>query len=319
MPNLSQLERALGRGKLSRQGDVGYSGWMEANDLSATEGGELNLAELRLRGEESPPKDRYDYCYCADPISYRIDRQQMLALPAEMTAIDLDGACRLTGAFNELHRDATLKLWAASPGRWYLFSERELSLHTHPLERVLAKPLQAFAVSGEDARYWQGVASEAEMLLHQQQEGHLHIRQAINGLWLWGESRVNLNPSTFIWDGVIASHPLLRGMAAQMEAEHYPFSDDLEQLLSLPVQNLLIDLDAPYYQQRRGDREQSQRGMMEIIERLLLPLVKGLQKGRYRELHLYPGNGDRLTLRARDRWRLWSNPYRPWSMTFDAD
>ncbi|MBK1649541.1 phosphoglycerate mutase [Rhabdochromatium marinum] len=138
---------------------------------------------------DHPNWDRTGFWLHADPVHLRADRDQLRLFDSQALAIQPDEARQLVAELNAHFRADGLRLYAPVPERWYLRAPEPLQLHTRSLRSVMGAPLAEAMPGGADARRWNALMNEAQMLMHQSSVNQARTaagRPMINGLWCSG-------------------------------------------------------------------------------------------------------------------------------------
>jgi hypothetical protein len=123
----------------------------------------------------------------ADPVHLRLQRDQMLLLPA--MEIRTDEATQMCASLNEHFAGQGMEFFAPHPQRWYLRVDRLPRIHTQPLSQVIGGDVRSALPTGEEAAHWHQVLNEIQMLLFSHPLNESREARGvltINSLWLWG-------------------------------------------------------------------------------------------------------------------------------------
>ena len=123
----------------------------------------------------------------ADPVHLRLQRDQMLLLPA--MEISADEATQMCASLNEHFAGQGMEFFAPHPQRWYLRLDRLPRIHTQPLSQVIGGDVRGALPTGEEAARWHQVFNEIQMMLFSHPLNESREARgvlAINSLWLWG-------------------------------------------------------------------------------------------------------------------------------------
>ena len=123
----------------------------------------------------------------ADPVHLRLQRDQMLLLPA--MDISAEEAGQMCASLNGHFAGQGMEFFAPHPQRWYVRLDTLPRIHTRPLSQVIGGDVRGALPSGEGAARWHQVFNEIQMLLfaHPLNESR-DARGAlpINSVWFWG-------------------------------------------------------------------------------------------------------------------------------------
>ncbi|WPL17621.1 cofactor-independent phosphoglycerate mutase [Thiorhodovibrio winogradskyi] len=253
---------------------------------------------------DDPNWDGMGFWLQADPVHLRADRDQLRLFDSGVLGISPGEACQLVAELNVHFNADGILLHAPVPERWYLRAPGPVALRTRALRTVMGGATLADAMpDGGDARCWNALMNEAQMLLHQSPVNQARAeagRAAINGLWLSG-------PGTYAPLGlasdlrlVIGDDPLVLGLAraggvptASMDDRALP-----ELMAKIPEGRiLLINLEL-VDALRRGDLPGWEAAVQQLDRRLapVLAWVLDQPGGRTRpkwSVHLHDGSGAR--------------------------
>jgi len=122
----------------------------------------------------------------ADPVHLRLQRDQLVLLPAEA---DMEDAGLLSAALNAHFAGQGIAFFAPHPQRWYLRLDRVPDIETVPLSQAAGRNVRDLLPRGREAGHWHRLFNEIQMLLFahplnaaREARGELPI----NSLWLWG-------------------------------------------------------------------------------------------------------------------------------------
>ncbi len=179
----------------------------------------------------------------ADPVHLRPDREQLLLFSGATIAPNAAEAAALVALFNQHFAADGLHLLAATPERWYLRTAQPVAVDSPPLAQVQGRALHPDMMTGADARRWQCLLNETQMLFFNSEVNRLREQQRrplISGMWTWGGGQLP-QMSTVALPQLIGDLPLLRGLARHAAGEHRPLAQWLT--AATPVANSLIYWD----------------------------------------------------------------------------
>jgi hypothetical protein len=107
-------------------------------------------------------------------------------LAGPVADLDAGDAAALVARLNAHFASDGLRFVAATPGQWFLRSERAHAITTAPLARAIGAPLRELLPQGGDSPVWRRWQNEIEMLLHDQPINIRREAQGLpvaNGLW----------------------------------------------------------------------------------------------------------------------------------------
>ncbi len=248
----------------------------------------------------------------ADPVCMQADMDHAILFDAHSLQLRDDEADQLLAELNAHFAQDGITLQRYSASIWYLSIDTHTNFSTHALHEVIGRNVNQFMPMGEDAGVWKRFMNEAQMLLHmsevnQQREARGHL--PVNSIWLWGEGRLprrDYKPSDQPFDNVISANPGARGLAKLrlMNSTALPdnFSDFIRQ--SDQGSHVMLVLDALFNSLSYADIAQWQQQLVELHQQWLQPLLVYCFQHKI-SLDLYPCNGIRYHLQARQRYRVW--------------
>lgn len=244
-----------------------------------------------------------------DPIQMVPDRDTLVLLPAEDLGITEDEARALIKAFNEHFEQDQVAIIYGSPNDWFLSVKQAVDLKTTPLTEARYSHLDDKYPTGNAAQYWRQLLNEASMLFFTHNVNEQRREQGkpeINGVWLWGEGKLDrstLEPreDAKIW----SSNTYLQGLAALTNAEfaEYPQNQhpclDAKQTHHLLMPSILIDrLDNLSF-------EEWIEAVKWLESEWLAPLLQSLKEGDIHSLLLELGDGYRYHIEPKHLKRFW--------------
>jgi hypothetical protein len=222
-----------------------------------------------------------------DPAHLRADLHGVVLMgTGESLGLDAADAEAFVPALKPLFGDAGFELDAPHPARWYLRLPKEAKLPAFAApEDALGDDVFEHAPDGPEARRWNALASEAQVLLHNHPRNARRAeagRVAVNALWPWGGGTLP-DHATAIFPTLHSDDVLLHGLAKLANIEAMP--------ATAPVpEDALFDL-------RAADAA------------TLRPMLEAVHRGDLDELVLDFAGGSQFTLRRSQRWRFWRKPF----------
>ena len=125
---------------------------------------------------------------------------------------------------------AGMQLYAPEPTRWYLHTNTDVEIATHPLAEVIGKNISAYLPSGKDAFMWQQLLTEIQMLVHQHpvnQQRQQQGKAPVNGLWLSGAGRLP-QVGDLTWQKIYSDGVLGQGFAKLLGQESVPMQQGID-------------------------------------------------------------------------------------------
>lgn len=219
----------------------------------------------------------------ADPAHVRPDMTGARVLAVGELGLSAEEAQALIAPLRVLFGDAGFPISAPFPSRWYLALPREAKLPVFsPPEAVLGDDLSSHLPDGPEGRRWRALLNEAQILLHNHPVNQARAaagRVTANSLCFWGAGRLPDRVGCAI-PHVASAEASLSALARLAGANREPSRE-----------GLLMDL--------RAERDWT------VVEKALL---EGLSNLAWSGVQLDFGDGARLVLEARQRWRFWRRP-----------
>ena len=269
--------------------------------VSADERGEWPLAAL-TRQADGLPGAAGDYWLRADPVHLALQRDKVLALPAG--AITREEAAAWTAALNAHLAAEGVSLFTPQPQRGYLRTRQPPGILTVPLSQVLGRDIRQHQPQGEQARYWQRLSNEIQMVLHahplnaaREARGQLPV----NALWLWGAGQAAATGCD--WTRVESDWPLAELLA---HSAGRPFSAWSGRWVPDSGRQWLF-FGGLQHSLWQGDRESWRTALQQFEQGYARPLLSALRRGQLRQLEL-----ELLTAEASLRYEL--TPLRVWQI-----
>lgn len=239
---------------------------------------------------------------CADPVHLRPDMGRLLLFDAATFDLAMEEAVRLVAEVNEALAEEGIRLLVGrDPGRWYLRTDAPPALRTVPPRAVRGHHIDPFLPRGAEARRWQRLANDVQMVLHRSpvnaaREGR--GEPAVNGVWFWGAGV--LPRPTAAWAAVVTDVPLAAGLAMAgglpcLEAPP-PRPPATGRWLYVPAVG-----PGPAAGEADGVQDQS---MQALDSTCLAPLLAALRGGALAAITVHLPRAS-YTLRRGNLWRFW--------------
>ncbi len=244
-----------------------------------------------------------------DPVQMVADRDTLVLIPAEDLQIQHSEAQALIDAFNQHFAQDRVEIELGSANDWFVRVKQPVDIRTTPLDQVKYQSLNDKYPSGHAAQYWRQLLNEASMLFYTHEVNELrrqHGQPEINGVWLWGEGKLDsaaIQPreSAQIWSG----NSYLQGLAKLTHAQVDDFPETLQACLdSKQSQHLLM----PSILQQRLDNltmDQWLDSVQWLEQNWLEPLLAALKSNQIHSLLLELGDGYRYHIEPKHLKRFW--------------
>ncbi|MCW8931899.1 MAG: hypothetical protein OQL19_16905 [Gammaproteobacteria bacterium] len=139
----------------------------------------------------------------ADPSFLVADRDQLVLARTGSLDISIEEAKQLAEEINQFfdgyQEENFWTLKVVSPDRWYIVSDKPISIQSVPPENVLGQPIRSFLFNdkafietssiNESVSHWLNLFNEFQMILHKSDINKKRIelkKTPINSLWFWG-------------------------------------------------------------------------------------------------------------------------------------
>jgi hypothetical protein len=307
---LGALAAILGRGKIRRHSGIPYLKWL------ARQFGEDNPSwgALRRLGEDEPQRLHMESSHkilCADPISLGFTRDALLVHGPQSLSLAQTEVDALLHALNTEFIDLGT-FHAASPERWYLDTTKASAIF-HPLSDVVGRPVALFAPEGEQAREWNRIANEIQVVMHAHPVNQARVAQGLqeaNALWFWGQDSGQALSRQLPAERFISTDPLVRGLARKHGVDSVFPHGASASFEATPGTTWWHD-GSLYEATQRGDFSAWIKALERINTELLDPVWHAWRQGRLQSISvLAPGDKSSLivTLGQGARLAFWRRP-----------
>lgn len=327
-PAISTLQRSLSRASLSKVPPADY--YSTLHYLLCPQQS-IKLSDVLSRYDQLPPaqpsldqlSQGNSFYYLIEPVHFRAESDHAVLLGSELLQPQSEEVQQLVETFNAHFAVEGISLHMASASRWYLLSERALSLELRSMEECLGRDIKHFMPQGDDALWWRRILNEAQMLffehpvnLQREQQQQL----SINGLWLFqhsfkaykGNTSANSRVERVLADNAIASALCaFADKPVQPESTNDEFAD---KLTGQAGHTVLVD-ETFYAAACYGDQAAWQDALDEFCASRFAPLDNALQHGDISRLHIYPCDGRVFSVSKWQRYYFWK-PLQPLSHYF---
>ena len=282
----ADVARALGRAD-RLDGDPGRAAQSGRHfTLLPNRWAEAALSRLAETGADADDVRRHAWLR-VDPAHLRADINGVLLLgTGEALGLDAGDTAAFLPALKPLFGDAGFQLEAPHPARWYLRLPKEAKLPAFASPEIaVGGDVFEHAPDGPEARRWNALMSEAQVLLHNHPRNAQRAeagRVALNALWPWGGGMLP-DHATTTFPKLHSDDVLLHGLAKLANIDAMPATPPIPE-------DALFDL-------RKADAA------------TLRPMLDALHRGELHELALDFADGPLFTLRRAQRWRFWRKPF----------
>jgi len=245
--------------------------------------------------------------YRADPVHFKAESDHAILIGPELVRPEMHEVDQLITSFNQHFAEDNISLHATNEHRWYLKTNRPLSLSFSALDYALGRDIKHFMPQGEDELWWRKVVNEAQMLFFQHEVNQLRENQgilAINGLWLWDKSFnqhahiVGLSDKLYSNDAFAIS--LANSISKSREIEIGSI-DKIEEINS----DTVLVLDQLYETVCYGDVGAWLKDLKKFCESDFKRVVKLLMSRKVDVINLYPCNGQVFKINRFNLFKIW--------------
>lgn len=312
-PAIKTLQRSLSR---ASQASLPLTDYYSTLHYLLCPEKDIELSELLGQFDQLPQSN--GFYYLIEPVHFRAESDHAVLLGSELLQPQSEEAQALVEAFNTHFAVEGISLYAASASRWYLQSERALSLELRSMEACLGRDIKHFMPQGDDALWWRRILNEAQMLffehpvnLQREQQQQL----SINGLWLFqhgfkaheGNIAANSRVNRLLADNAVAQ-ALCAFSDAGIQLEEMN-NKPADKLIDKAGHSVLVD-ETFYAAACYGDQAAWQDALGEFCDSRFAPLDNALQQREIFRLHIYPCDGRIFTVSKWQRYHFWK-PIRP--------
>ena len=169
---------------------------------------------------------------CAQPVHLAVNRDELVLLPPAQLHLPEEQARALFSSVEAHCAGRGLQMKYIEAGLWCIGTDRGQNLATTEMQFVEGRSVDHALPSGRDARWWQRLIVELQMLLHEHPVNitrENHGEAVVNSLWLWGGGGVQALHHHF--DRMCVRHPLLRAGASLSRARVVDAPCNIESLI----------------------------------------------------------------------------------------
>lgn len=282
----ADVARALGRADRA-DGESGRDAQLRRHfSLLPNRWSEAAISRLGERDANADDVRRHAWLRI-DPAHLRADINGVVLLgTGEALGLGETDSSAFLPALKPLFGDAGFELDAPHPSRWYLRLPKEAKLPALASPDIaLGDDVFEHAPDGPEARRWNALASEAQVVLHNHARNEQRAEAgtvAVNALWPWGGGTLP-DHAAVAFPKLHSGDVLLHGLAK------------LANIAAMPAQSPTPD-DA-LFDLRKADAA------------TLRPMFDALHRGELQELVLDFADGPQFTLRRSQRWCFWRKPF----------
>ena len=256
-----------------------------------------------------------------DPCFMVADRDQLVLAKTGNLDISLQEAEQLVEEvnqfFSQFDDDSFWTIKVISPERWYLISDKPISIEMVPPERALGQALKSYLFSGdtEENRYWLNLFNEFQMILHQSninKQRRENNKVPINSVWFWGQdNNIDLVNSLAVKENtmgnivVYTDNIIAQGLAlvnggtySQVPDNYLSASNDIGQHITYVIDDFSRAIQNKDIFNWVGLLQQFEKNY-------LIPILSDLNSGRISQLELVSPTGKKLLVTKKLIRRWW--------------
>lgn len=233
---------------------------------------------------------RSGYWLRADPATVVADAACLRLMAVGRSGLTLAEARAVAAELSDLFDEVGAALHLPHPERWYLHlpADTAMPAFADPMA-ALGDDLRAHLPAGAEARRWQRLANEVQVVLHNATINRTRAAGGlppINSLWFWGGGIAPTAVRSTL-SAVVTADPVLAGMA---KLAGVAVAEAVKP--GLPDARLMLDLRA-------------ERRLAVLEQDWIAPALHGLAQRSITAIDVASADGRRWRVRATQRWRLW--------------
>ncbi|MGH8218042.1 MAG: hypothetical protein ACREUT_05680 [Steroidobacteraceae bacterium] len=323
LPSLSRIARYGAVEPLPAGWRAWLAAWLGRGDLASAPPASIagvapiaSAAPAPGVGVRAPEKSVQPFLWLADPVHLIVGPTSVYLAPNGVLALDAGTQRALASAFDEQFAQSGYRLEPLRAGRFLLRGPAPAGeLHTTESARILGASLAEALPRGRGASALRALGAEIEMWLHEHPLNAQRTRERrppISTLWLWGggpplgadvRCASRESPSAAIF----GDDAYMEGLARLCGARFAAAPADLAALAAAddaPRRSVALEL-------LRFEESSLEAGPLAALERFerdwIAPALGRLAAGVLARLTIL-ANDRRLSIGARDRFRLWRRP-----------
>jgi hypothetical protein len=323
LPELACLSLMLSRGQLSQTRNLS-AGHYELYDC---------LFNLLGNHQSIENSSIASICYAADQNSHNVsasrqwilradpcfiapDRDQLVLAKIQNMDLSLSEATQLVTEINNFFRQyEEEKFWelqAVSAQRWYIVSQKPISLETVPPEIAFGKSLKTFLPGGQDAQHWVNLFNEFQMILHQSQVNKQRLidkKTPVNSLWLWGSEiqkpvRADKTKSPDAFTTIYSDNIVVHGLAQLQQKTVLNIPESYQSIGQAKDESVLYVLEELSHALQNLDLFSWVGLLKRYEEDFFQPLLDDLKSGKVQNIEFISPSGKQLVI-TRQLLRRW--------------
>ena len=245
------------------------------------------------------------YFYRADPVHFKAESDHAILIGPELVKPEMHEVDQLITSFNKHFAEDNISLYASSEHRWYLKSNRPLSLEFSALDYALGRDIKHFMPQGNDELWWRKIVNEAQMLFFQHEVNHKRESQgqlSVNGLWLWDKT-FKVKPVDDVVSEKIFSNDVLAISLGKDRGLEIGLPDEMDEINS----NAVLVIDKLYETVCYGDVEAWLQDLKTFCTTELKRVEHLLASRKVDVINLYPCNGQVYKINRLNLFKIWKH------------
>ncbi len=311
---LPALELLLARGRRTSDEATSLEKWLacafDLDDEAEVPAGALTAAVLGEAGGKGE-------WLRADPAHLRLNRDQLVLVPAGAFALNSEEARALADHLNG-HFGGELEFHPLMPDRWWVRVNAPLDtagLRTETAAAVAGKDINRHLPTGEGCKRWHALLNEIQMVLHEHPVNEAREARGeppVNSVWLWGAGPLP-RAAAATFQSVTSDDPLAQGLAQAAHIRYRTLPDDAGAwLAALPEDGRqLLVLDGLRLPLALGDWQAWRARLAAYEAGWFAPLLAALKAGRIGMVTVTVPDGDEsrsFETTRNDQRHFWRRP-----------
>jgi len=243
--------------------------------------------------------------YRADPVHFKAESDHAILIGPELVQPEMHEVDQLIASFNKHFAEDNISLYATNEHRWYLKSNRPLSLEFNSLDYSLGRDIKHFMPQGDDELWWRKIVNEAQMLFFQHEVNQQRENQgqlSINGLWLWDKAFRAAPDVDVLSEKLFSDDALAISLGNNSDLE-ICLIDDMDEINS----NSVLVIDKLYETVCYGDVDAWLEDLKIFCTSELARVEKLLATKKIDEINLYPCNGQVYKINRFNLFKIWKH------------
>jgi len=241
--------------------------------------------------------------YRADPVHFKAESDHAILIGPELVQPEMHEVEQLISSFNEHFAEDNISLYATNERRWYLKSNRPLSLEFSALDYSLGRDIKHFMPQGDDELWWRKIVNEAQMLFFQHEVNHKRENEgllSINGLWLWDKEYKEMSEDAGFSEALYSNDAFAISLAKNNDLKINSI-DKMDEINS----NAVLVIDKLYETVCYGDVDEWLQDLKLFCASELKRVERLLALKKIDVINLYPCNGRMYKINRLNLFKFW--------------